>query len=311
MARKNQVQDLSILGKAWSEIKKINWHEVNRLCQQSFHIGLAGSEQEVARMKTWLFTFPYLIPGAPVPDKLRYPVRDVSQYISIISSETEVTDEKLIKSTTFCLASPRLVNEVRRYKGEVYVFGNDTYNLTTQLLSNHRELQFALAHNFPVFRPELAQAVIQDTAFQNAAWALLSGLPGALPGPYTLIATPLEGISDFTVLTLNEIKLLFELVGLSGYRVTPLYHVVEFGIIVGLAKLAESVVTTALSRFPGRTGILIKGAAAYAFTWTIGEMLFFYLSTGHRLSRKVFIDRFHRHYGRGKRVVCEIQGAKA
>ncbi len=309
MARKSPVPDLGILGKAWGEVKKINWHEVNRLCQQNFHIGLAGNEQEVATMKSWLFTFPYLIPGAPVPDKVRYPVKDVSQYISVISSEFEVADEKLVKSTTFCLASPQLANEVRRYKGEVYVFTNDTYNLTTQVLSNHRELQFALAHNFPVFRPELAQAVIQDTAFQNAAWALLSGIPGALPGPHTVITSPLEGISDFTVLTLNEIKLLFELVGLSGYRVTPLYHVVEFGIIVGLAKIAESVATTAIARVPGRTGMLVKGAAAYAFTWTIGEMLFFYLSTGHRMTRKVFMERFRRHYIKGKQVACEIQNS--
>ena len=109
-----------------------------------------------------------------------------------------------------------------------------------------------------------------------------------------------------TILTLNEIKLLFELIGLSGYRITPLYHVVEFAMIIGLGKLAETIATTAIGRLPGRTGIMAKGAIAYAFTWTIGETLFFYISTGNKLRGKEFADRFRGHHVQGKKVAAEI-----
>lgn len=307
MARKPVQEGLNIVGKAWSEIKKINWHEVNRLCQQNFHIGLVGSDQEVGLMKNWLRSFPYILPNtcARIGSKTNKFEQSLTE-IDTRQGEISDKDEKLVKSTTFCLATPGMADELRRLKGEVYIFDSaNTYSLTTQILSNHPEVQFALAHNFPVFRPEMAQMVIQDTAFQNTAWALVSSASTSVPG-VSFITSPVEGISDFTVLTLNEIKLMFELVGISGYRVVPLYHLVEFAMVGGIAKLAESVATTAVARLPGRTAVLIKGAIAYAFTWTIGEALFFYISTGHKLGRDVFSGRFHRHFVRGREVAAGL-----
>lgn len=295
MARKAPLQDgLGILGKAWSEVKKINWHEVNRLCQQNFHIGLVGTESEVNAMRTWLQSFPY----QPADG-----VDTAQEHLSAIAAVEDGLDEKLIKSTTFCLASGEMANEVRRMKGEVYLFAeNDNENLTTRILSNHPEVQFALAHNFPVFRPELAQSVIQDTSFQNTAWALLTGLPNTVPGPHTILTSPFEGISDFTLMTLNEIKLMFELVGIAGNRVVPLYHLGEFGIIIGLGKLAETLAMQTMGRVSGRAAIIVKGAIAYAFTWTIGEAVFFYASTGRKLTQRTFNDRLRHHFVRGRKV---------
>lgn len=302
MARKMVSEGINILGKAWSELKKINWHEVNRLCQQNFHIGLAGTREETAAMRAWLGSFPYVAAGKCVHDGWGPAREGIARYVTVMDPAAGELDEKMVKSTTFCLAGRETAGEVRRLKGEVYIFDAvDTYSLTTQILSNHHELQFALAHNFPVFRPELAQGVIQDTAFQNAAWATITGLPGAVPGPQ-ILAHSFEGISDFTILTLNEIKLLFELVGLSGYRVVPLYHLVEFAMIVGLAKLGETAATTAVARLPSRAAVIAKGSIAYAFTWTIGEAIFFYLSTGHRMSRRLFAGRLRSRYGEGREV---------
>lgn len=307
MARKNTVEGINVLGKAWGEIKKINWHEVNRLCQQNFHIGLMGTDREIAAMQEWLRSYPYLVAGHSVKVTARAAVKNTDQYITVIIPQDGVFDEKLIKSTTFCLAGREMANEVRRLKGEVYLFDTvEHISLTTQILSNHREVQFALAHNFPVFRPELAQSVIQDTAFQNAAWALLSGLPGSVPGPHLLLTGPFEGITDFAILTLNEFKLLFELVGLSGYRVTPLAHIVEFALIIGLGKLAETLATNVLGKLSGRTGIIAKGAIAYAFTWTIGEAVFFYISTGRKLDGEAIVDRFRSHHDKGKLVAADM-----
>lgn len=307
MARKNAVEGINVLGKAWGEIKKINWHEVNRLCQLNFHIGLMGTEQEIAAMQAWLRSYPYLVAGHSAKAAARAAVKDTDQYVTVILPQDNAFDEKLIKSTTFCLAGREMANEVRRLKGKVYLFdiaGNNS--LTTQILSNHWEIQFALAHNFPVFRPELAQSVIQETAFQNAAWALLSGLPGTVPGPHHLLTGPFEGITDFVILTLNEFKLLFELVGLSGYRVTPSYHIVEFSMIIGLGKLAEALATNILGKLSGRAGLIAKGAIAYAFTWTIGELVFFYISTGRKFGGEEFVDRFKGHYDQGKTVAARL-----
>lgn len=298
MARKAPLPDgLGIIGKAWSEVKKINWHEVNRLCQQNFHIGLVGTDREIGAMRAWLQSFPCW------PDVTENAGKDMTQHLSVIAAGEDGPDEKLVKSTTFCLAGAGLANEVRRMKGEVYLFAaDDNKSLTTQILSNHPEVQFALAHNFPVFRPELAQSVIQDTAFQNTAWALLSGLPDTVPGPHSLLTTPFEGIADFTLLTLNEIKLMFELIGIAGKRVAPVYHPVEFALIFGLGKLASFLAMQAVGRVPARTAVIAKGAIAYAFTWTIGEAVFFYAATGRHMTRRNFRTRFGQLFGRGRKV---------
>lgn len=311
MAKKAPVQDgLSVLGKAWGEVKKINWHEVNRLCQQNFHIGLVGTDSEINAMQAWLKSFPYLSAHAGLNGSAQGAGKNTAQFLSVIEAGEDGLDEKLVKSTTFCLAGEGVANEVRRMKGEVYLFEADNNSsLTTQILSNHPEVQFALAHNFPVFRPELAQSVIQDTSFQNAAWALLTGLPNTVPGPHSILTSPFEGISDFTVLTLNEIKLMFELVGIAGNRVVPLYHLVEFAMIIGLGKLAESLALQAMGRLSGRAGILAKGAIAYAFTWTIGEAVFFYASTGRKIKPGTFAERFRLHFRRGRKAAAEISPA--
>lgn len=309
MARKAPVQErLSVVGKAWSEIRKINWHEVNRLCQQNFHIGLVGSEAEINAMQAWLRMRPPSTAAGGEDDVAERQGEDFApQHLSVIAADANGPDEKLVKATTFCLAGREMANEVRRVKGEVYLFDDaDRENLTTQILSNHPEVQFALAHKFPVFRPEMARSVIQDTAFQNAAWALFSGLPNTLPGPHQVLTSPLEGISDFTVLTLNEVKLLFELVGLSGRRVVPLYHVVEFTMIVGLGKVAEALAMQTVGRLSGRAGMLAKGAIAYAFTWTIGEAVFLYVTTGRKAGRGAFTDRFRQHFRRGRQVAEDM-----
>ena len=309
MARKAPVQErLSVIGKAWSEIRKINWHEINRLCQQNFHIGLVGSEAEIGAMQAWLRMMPQPDTNDGSGDGAEGPAKDFApQQLSIIAADADGPDEKLVKATTFCLAGRKMADDVRRVKGEVYLFSEvERENLTTQILSNHPEVQFALAHKFPVFRPEMARSVIQDTAFQNAAWALFSGLPNTLPGPHQLLTSPLEGISDFTVLTLNEVKLLFELVGLSGNRVVPLHHVVEFAMIVGLGKVAEALAMQTVGRFSGRTGMLAKAAIAYAFTWTIGEAVFMYVNTGRKPGRSTLSDRFRLHFRRGRQVAEDM-----
>jgi hypothetical protein len=309
MARKNTSEQdgLTIIGKAWGEIKKINWHEVNRLCRQNFHIGLVGTEEEVSIMKDWLKTFPYAFCPSGVPHPLSYKPAQMEQILSVIPASVEDMDEKLIKSTSFCLAFPRMADLVRRLKAEIYIFDpSDTTMLATQIMANHLELRFALSHRLPVFRPEHAKIVIQDTAFQNALWAVISSLPNTVPGPHNLLIAPFEGITDFMVLTINEMKLLFELVGLSGYRVLPLHHLTEFALIAGVAQLAQSTATTFAGRIPLRAGTIFKGAIAYAFTWAIGEGLFMYISTGHPLERNSFLKNFKQHFSKGKEVAANI-----
>lgn len=311
MPRRVVVDNLNIIGRSWNEIKKINWHEINRLCLQNFHIGLAGGSEDIVKMKAWLSCPPGNQKGRPSVLGKPADLKEMDKHLSIVCFDNNECDEKLIKSTLFCIAPPEYADRIRRHKTEVFVFDPFmTDELTTQILSNHNEVRFALSYNFPVFRPAHAQIEIQDTAFQNAAWVVFSGLTRAASGPIHTVTAPLESISDFVFLSLNEFKLMFEMVGLSGWRVKPLKRVAEFAFVAGLAKVAETVGTNVVSRFPAKAALLIKAAVAYAFTRAIGEALYYYITTQRCLSRPIIQQKVAAHYREGRKVAAEIMAAR-
>jgi uncharacterized protein (DUF697 family) len=301
-------EDVNILSKGWSEIRKINWHEINRLTQQNFYIGLVGSPEQTAAMREWLMSSPDLSMTLGRQGSTQLDERELNKHLIEILPEQCEADEKLVKSTIFCLTPTELANSIRRHKIDCYLFDSAGANelLPPQILSNHIELRYALSHNFPVFRPKHASREINNTAFQNAAWAVLSGVPSTIPGPARLISAPFEGISDFAVMTLNEIKLMFELIGISGYRVVPIKRFFEISFILGMATLAETLATNLLVRIPAGGALAAKGAVAYAFTWAIGEGIYYYINTGKPLNSQTLTRSFKSHLAAGKRASSRI-----
>lgn len=301
-------EGVNIFAKAWSEVKKINWHEINRLSHQNFFIGLVGDERDIQQMKEWLRRFPYYLGNEAMESKAIFHPRHMAKHTTEITIALNGEyDDKLIKAATFCLVSPMYLDEVRKHKVDVYPFyQDDVAELPAQILSNYHELRFGLSYSFPVFRPKHANREIENTAFQNASWVIVSGLSNIIPGPHQIISAPLEGISDFAVLTANELKLLFELVGLSGHRVRPLYRLGEFAFVIGMAKVAETIANTIAARVPATSGLVVKGAVAYAFTWAIGEALYYYQASGQKASSGFLAGKFKQHYQEGKKVAAGI-----
>jgi len=309
MPKKTAVAEgVNIFSKAWSEVKKINWHEINRLSHQNFYIGLVGDERDIQQMKEWLRRFPYYLGNEEMEKKAIFHTRHMAKHTSEITVNLNGHyDEKLIKAATFCLVAPMYLDQVRKHKVDVYPFyPDDVIELPAQILSNYHEIRFGLSYSFPVFRPKHANREIENTAFQNASWVIVSGVSNIIPGPHQIISAPLAVISDFTVLTANEIKLLFELVGLSGHRVRPLYRLGEFAGVIGMAKIAETIANTIIARVPATSGLLIKGALAYAFTWAIGEALYYYQASGRKASSGFLAGKFKEHYQQGRKVAAGI-----
>ncbi len=309
MVRKNvaTADGVNILSKAWNEIKKINWHEVNRLTQHNYHIGLVGTDEDIRKMRAWLESFPYYLAYPGIEQKIKADYREMDKHLVKIRPVNGEYDEKLIKSSLFCLTTQDIIDEVRKHKIDAYVFDREANeSLPAVILSNYHDLRFGLSNVFPVFRPKHAAREIENTAFQNALWVVISGIPASIPGPQQALAAPLEGITDFMVLTVNEIKMMFELVGLSGYQIRPLNRITEFGFILGAAKLAQTIATNLVARAPVGSRPVIKAAIAYAFTWAIGESIFFYSVSGRNLGKGLFRRRVGQHYMRGKQIASTI-----
>lgn len=53
-------------------------------------------------------------------------------------------------------------------------------------------------------------------------------------------------------------------------------------------------------------GLAAKGVIAYAFTYVIGEAIFFYLSTGEKLGKDFFKKTIPKYIKEGKRIVTKL-----
>lgn len=244
-------EDNFIIHRIWDELGQINMHKINRVCQRNFQIGLVGSESAIQEMMGWLSSFPYHDLELPVPnnENVRSNKEVMKRLIFLPVAAGEEIDREVLKTSDFCIVEPGLVNQVKKLRSEIYPFDYHDKGLAAQILANHERIRFALSHNFPVFRPEHAKIEIQETAIQNTAWVFISTLPSFLPAPHRTIVAPLETIADFVVLTVNEIKLMFELIGLLGEKI-QFKHILEFIFVFTLAKISRGIAVLLLKSIP-------------------------------------------------------------
>ncbi len=294
-----------IMSEIWNEVKNINWQLINMQTHKQFSVGLMGSGDSISKMKDWLKSFDYKLAvsyGALPKKDLQPEDSRLESHVTLFPAEKDGPDEGLLRSVEFCLVDMTYKDLASKTEVCSYVFDQNRRELARDILANHQPLRFALSYNFPVFRIQHSDIEVNATALQNTTWAVTTAAPNLLPGAHQIVTAPIEAVSDFVVLTANEVKLLFELVGLSGHIVNPLACLIEFGIVLGLAKGAQVIASNIVGKVPAGAGLLVKGAVAYAFTWAIGEAIFFYLSTGQKAGMKFLEDRMRHYYGAGIKV---------
>ncbi len=289
-----------IIHRIWNELSQINMHKINRVCQQNFQIGLVGSESAIQGMIAWLSSFSYRDLELPIlhNDNIRSNKEMMKRLVFLTVSAGEEINEEILNTSDFCIVEPSLVNQVKQLRSEIYPFDQHDTQLAAQIIANHERIRFALSHNFPVFRPEHAKIEIQETAIQNTAWVFISTLPTFLPAPHRTIVAPLEAFADFVVLTVNEIKLMFELIGLLGEKI-QFKHIIEFVFVFSLAKISREIAVLILKSIPTKVSLLVNGALAYAFTWAIGEAIVAFIVTRQRVGWRFLMQRVKYHYRAG------------
>lgn len=305
-----------VLSRIWEELKHINYQQLNEKSGRGFTLALAGTKEEIASMRVWLERVDYPLlakwaADAPVRQevdaaRLRRRLRLVTLRDEGDIAQLADEDRALLRGAICCVTTPRWASLLAPHATELQVYeegGGE--ELADEMLEAFPDLRFALSYSFPAFRAAHARREIRATAMQNAGWALFTAAPNLVPNPGQVFTVPAEAVSDFVVLTTNEIKMLFELVALCGRRVQPLQLVPEFGIVLGLAKLAEVTATNLTGKAPG-AGPVIKGGVAFAFTSAIGEALFLYQLTGIQLGRDFIEQRAKAWLAEGKNVAGRL-----
>jgi len=162
-----------------------------------------------------------------------------------------------------------------------------------KLLANH---QLALARQFPLFRTAVAKALISDTCFSNAAYALSTGIAEIVP----IFDIPLN-IADMFVLSKAQAFLVYKLGLALGLSTRWQDYVAEFGSVLGGGFLWRQVARSLVGLIPA-WGIIPKMAVSYAGTYVVGNVVYQWYLTGRHVSTKQMRQLYVQAFARGKHI---------
>lgn len=127
--------------------------------------------------------------------------------------------------------------------------------------------RLALGAALPVFRPAVAEAIVDDTARANATFALTTGLAETVP----VLTAPLS-LGDMVVLTKNQLLMGYRLMLAAGRDGDPRAMVKEVLGVLGGGLLFRQAARQLVGLIPV-VGLLPKVAIAYGGTWAMGRAL--------------------------------------
>jgi len=309
--KKDSTDKKKLLETIWTEVKKLNWNEINSNSKKKFSLVVVGDEIFLNFMRTELLITHgtiRIIDGLRAKFEVKQNI-DVTLLKNVLTMiETKDLDAKrnLIKSADICITKEDNRDTVQELNSHTYCYCNDINSLIGLIIENHESILPALSYCFPMFRIYAAQKAIQKVALQNMAWVTATGAPNLIPGPHQTVAAVVEGISDFVVLTANETRLMLEIIGLSGNIVSPFKCFVEIGFLLGLATTAKWVAIQIVGKVPAGAGLVAKCAVAYTFTQAVGQAILVYQLTGKKIGIREFKVGFTNIYNESHEFVKQF-----
>jgi uncharacterized protein (DUF697 family) len=158
----------------------------------------------------------------------------------------------------------------------------------------------ALGRQYPLFRTPIAQALINDTSFSNAAYSVSTGLAEIIP----IFDIPLN-VADMVILTKAQAFLVYKLGLTLGLSLDWQDYVTEFGSVLGSGFLWRQLARSLIGLIPA-WGIIPKVAVAYAGTYVVGKVVVQWYLTGRHVTRKQMNEFYQQAFARGKHVARNL-----
>jgi uncharacterized protein (DUF697 family) len=323
------VPKLGDLTGVWNTIRELNVTDIRETAEQPFSIALIGEPIARATVARALYGQPGRFPAtrAPRESLLQYDLplaRDrqaglsqASLLLLVIdgrppfSSETEKTLDKLTM-----LASPTIVVYVGTPIQPVgglnlapsVFFDEDATGESAEALMHEiverlpEDQRVAAARRLPGLREAVARALIADTSFSNATYALTSALPELIP----VLNIPLNA-ADLLVLTKNQALMVYRLglaFGESGEFQDQMREIMP---VIGSGFLWRQAARQLIGLVPG-FGLVPKVAVAYAGTYTTGHAALVWYSRGETLSKGALGKLYRQALAVGHKRAAELRG---
>lgn len=278
----------------WKVVKSVSVSEIANEAERSIHVACIGEPHTVDRLISRL-SRDYLsqpsLPGAGSnsPD-LKHDlvgISDIRPYIGEYLDKSDVPGGAVI------------INASIIDQGE-----DKLAELLARIVMAHPEIRLSLARHIPAFRPAVSAQLINEVSWVNAKMAVLSALPGILP--ITDILLPAASVGDMIILTKNQVMMLLRIAAAYGLPVQIRSRLRELLPVVGGAFGWRAVARELIGLVPGGIGVVVKGAVAYAGTYTVGKAAVIYYSTGRTLPKprlkKLYLDAYNTAINRLKQI---------
>jgi len=178
--------------------------------------------------------------------------------------------------------------------------------LIESALSKHPNFGMPLARSFAPFRDPFVQKAIASTSRENTLFSLATALPDVIPSLIELPWAVAEFASDTAFLTMNQIRMSFQIAGASDREVGYMEQKSEIAALIGGAFGWRAIARQIVGKVPFGGGLIGKAAIAYAGTKVVGLSLDKFYSIGYSYARDEREALYADAYRQGKKVAFKL-----
>ena len=270
---------LAVLRQVKRALSNLNPRELRETAERPVRVSLvAASQESLGRMESY-FAPPHLSPDRRT-EALRMLVRG-----SAFGSDIEIFESSLLRPGRAFSFDPEAPDDCIR-----------------RILRSREELMLPLARSLHPFRKPASHHIIRTVAKENALFSLATALPDVVPGLVSLPWAVGEFTSDAAFLTMNQIRMAFQLAAASdrpiGYREQRSEIASIIAGAVGWRALARELV----GKVPFGGGLIPKAGIAWAGTFAVGMSLERLYRLGYGFTRQERKAVYEEAYENGRQI---------
>jgi hypothetical protein len=174
------------------------------------------------------------------------------------------------------------------------------------ILRQHPDLMLPLARNLYPFRKPAAHRIIRAVAKENALFCLVTALPDVVPSLISIPWAAGEFTSDTAFLTVNQIRMAFQLAAASDRPVGYREQKSEIASILAGAFGWRALARELIGKVPFGGGLLPKAGIAYAATFAVGLSLERLYRLGYGFTRAERRAVYEEAFEHGKQIASML-----
>lgn len=175
-----------------------------------------------------------------------------------------------------------------------------------RILEDNDEDHLALARWFLPFREHVIERIIRRTARENALFTVATAIPNVVPSALVLPWAVGEFASDTAFLTMNQVRMAFQIAAAADHEVGYGEQKAQIGSIVAAAFGWRALARELVGKIPAGGGLVSKGLVSFAGTYAVGKGLDKLFRFGDRMTRAERNEHYTDAYEKGRSVVEAI-----